>query len=79
MPDPTDETTILEGTMRDWRDVMLRLQQLTRNDAGACVLEMRILCVRGQPAYWFAPVKRPIEPAASARAFCATFDGAGVA
>jgi len=75
----TTEPTIIEGAMRDWRDVMLRLQQMTRNDSGACVLDIRILCIRGQPAFWFAPEKKTIEPAASARAFCDAFDGAGVA
>jgi len=67
---------VLETTLRDWRDVMLRLQQMTRNDQGASVVDVRILCIRGQPAYWFAPEKRSIEPASGARAFCGVFEGA---
>ena len=55
---------------------MLRLQQMTRNDQGASVVDVRILCIRGQPAYWFAPEKRSIEPASGARAFCGVFEGA---
>ena len=74
-----DDLSVIEGTLRDWRDLILRLQQLTRNDQGAAVLEIRILCIRGQPAYWFEPQKRRIEPAASAKAFCDSFDGAGIA
>jgi len=67
----------LDTTLRDWRDVILRLQQLTRNDQGASVIDVRILCVRGQPAYWFRPDKRCIEPASAGRAFCDQFDGNG--
>jgi len=69
-----DAELVIEGTLRDWRDVILRLQQLTARDQGAAVLSVRILCVRGQPAYWFAPEKRNIEPASSARAFCEALD-----
>lgn len=65
----------LDTTLRDWRDVILRLQQMTRNDQGASVLDVRILVIRGQPAYWFRPDKRTIEPAACARAFCEALDG----
>ena len=69
-------TDTLDTQLRDWRDVILRLQQMTRNDQGAAVLDVRILCIRGQPAYWFKPDKRTIEPASCARAFCDAFDGA---
>ena len=60
----------LPTTLREWRDVLLRMQQMTRNDQGATVLTIKLLCVRGQPAYWFTPDKKQIEPAASAAAFC---------
>ena len=60
----------VDGQLREWRDVMLRLQQMTRNDQGAAVLNVQILVIRGQPAWWFEPIKRKVEPAASARAFC---------
>jgi hypothetical protein len=72
-------TDIVDGHLREWRDVMLRLQQLTRNDQGASVLKIQILCIRGQPAYWFEPEKKRVEPAAGAQAFCDLFDGAGTA
>jgi len=61
---------VIEGITRDWRDIVLRLQQMTRNDQGASVLDIRILCIRGRPAYWFRPNKRTIEPASAAKAFC---------
>jgi len=70
MPD----ANVIEGTLRDWRDVILRLQQLTAKDQGAAILKVEILCVRGQPMYWFTPDKRNIEPASSARAFCDALD-----
>ncbi len=73
----TDTDTIIEGALRDWRDVLLRLQQMTRNDQGACLMDVRILVVRGQPMYWFTPEKRAVEPAASARAFCDAMSGNG--
>ena len=72
-------TDIIEGTITDWRDLMLRLQAMTRNDQGASVLKVQILCIRGRPAYWFEPEKRTVEPASGARAFCDMFDGAGTA
>ena len=70
-------TDTIDGQLRDWRDLLLRLQQMTSNDPGASVLKVQILVIRGQPAYWFEPEKRKIEPAAGARAFCEMFDGAG--
>ena len=70
-------TDTLDTTLRNWSDVLLRLQQMTRNDQGASVLDVRILCIRGQPAYWFKPDKRTIEPASCAHAFLGAFDGAG--
>ena len=73
----TNDTDALDITLRDWRDVMLRLQQMTRNDQGASVLEVRILTIRGQPAYWFTPEKKSVEPASGARALCDMFNGAG--
>ena len=68
---------IILGTVREWRDVLLRLQQLTANDQGASVLTVKLLCIRGQPAYWFEPDKRKIEPAAVAQAFCEALDTIG--
>jgi hypothetical protein len=72
-------TEPINGQLREWRDVMLRLQQMTRNDQGAAILQVQILVVRGQPMYWFEPEKKRIEPAAGAKAFCDMFDGAGIA
>lgn len=62
-----DEIT---GAVREWRDVQLRLQQLVARDQGATILKVQILCIRGQPVYWFEPETRKIEPAAGAKAFC---------
>ena len=70
---------IIEGTLHDWRELMLRLQTLTRNDQGASVIRVQILCIRGKPAYWFEPEKKAVEPAIGAQAFCNMFDGAGTA
>ena len=70
-------TESIDGQLKEWRDVMLRLQQMTRNDQGASIIRVKIFTVRGQPMYWFEPEKRRIEPAAGARAFCDMFDGAG--
>ena len=57
-------------TIREWRDVLLRLQQIGRNDQGASILEIRVLTIRGQPVCWFKPEKKNIEPASIAGAFC---------
>ena len=70
----TEPINFDECQVRDWRDLILRLQSLTRNDQGASVIDVRVLCVRGQPAYWFAPRKRTVEPASGARVFCGALD-----
>lgn len=64
----------LEGVVREWSDLVFRLQQLTRNDQGATIVKATVLCIGGKPAYWFKPEKTTIEPAASARAFCDALD-----
>ena len=70
----SESADIIEGKVREWRDVILRLQQLTAKDQGASILKVEILCIRGQPRYWFTPDKRNVEPASSARAFCDALD-----
>jgi len=58
----------LEEILRDWQDLMFRLQQLTRNDQGASILHIDFVAVRGRPKWWSID-KRKVEPATSAAQF----------
>jgi len=70
---------IIEGRLNGWRDFMLRCEQATRRDQGATIIEIKALLIRGEPVYWSEPKITKIEPAAGAKAFFDSFDGAGTA
>lgn len=63
MPDTT------AGDVRDWRDVLLRLQQLTCNDQGVTVVNLQLVVERGMPKWWAILGQKRVEPAAAARMF----------
>lgn len=64
MPNPD----ILTGEVRDWRDVMLRLQQLTCKDNGSTVVTVHIVTDRGMPKLWTVNSQK-VEPASAAKIF----------
>ena len=59
-----------QGLIRDWRDLMLRMQQITRNDQGVTILEFRVAVERGWPKWWAVLRAVQVEPASAAAAFC---------
>ena len=69
MPDTTT------GAVREWRDVILRLQQLTRNDQGVTVINLQIAVNRGDPVWWSIIGQTRVEPASAASQFLACMKG----
>ena len=68
----------IEEAIRDWRDFLLRCQQLVARDQGITILHIDLAAMRGGPLWWSVD-KATVEPAAGASAFakCLRKDGAG--
>ena len=66
-----------QGPIRDWRDLMLRMQQITRNDQGVTIIEFRVAVERGGPKWWSLLKAVKVEPAAAAKAFCEALEQLG--